>query len=81
MINTLSYQILAYTRWKNTKSHIKIKKNNLPASTQNQRFELPVRSYSVSDIQDFFEYIIRKHQIVTDNPPIRIDVNKKKDYF
>ena len=61
--------------------YIYIKKTNLPASTQNERFEWPVRSYSVSDIQDFFEHIIRKHQIVTDNPPIRIDVNKKKDYF
>ena len=30
-------------------------------------------SYSVSVIQDYFEYIIKKHQIVTDNPPIRIE--------
>ena len=39
-------------------------------------FELPDRSYSVSDIQDYFEYIIKKHETFTDNPPIRIYVNE-----
>ena len=39
-------------------------------------FELPDRSYSVSDIQDYFEYIIKKHEAFTDNPPIRIYVNE-----
>ena len=41
-----------------------------------EEFELPDGSYSVSDIQDYFEYIIKKHQRVTDNPSIRIYVNK-----
>ena len=35
-----------------------------------------VGSYSGSDIQDYFEYIIKKHETVTDNPPIRIYVKK-----
>ena len=48
----------------------------MSAPTWNGEFELPDGSYSVSDIQDYFEYIIRNHQKVTDNPPIRIDVNK-----
>ena len=48
----------------------------MSAPTWNEEFELPDGSYSVSDIQDYFEYIIRKHQKVTDNPPVRIDVNK-----
>ena len=26
----------------------------------------------VSDIQDYFEYMIKKHETVTDNPPIRL---------
>ena len=30
-------------------------------------FELPNGSYSVSDIQDYFEYIIKKHEPVTDS--------------
>ena len=38
--------------------------------------ELPDRSYSVSDIQGYFEYIIKTYQKGTDNPPIRIYVNK-----
>ena len=28
------------------------------------------------DIQDYFEYIIKKHEIVTDKPPVRIYKNK-----
>ena len=38
--------------------------------------ELPDGPYSVSDIQDYFEYIINKHETMTNNPPIRIYVNK-----
>ena len=30
----------------------------------------------MSDIQNYFRYIIKKHEIVTDNPPIRIYDNK-----
>ena len=33
-------------------------------------------SYSVSDTQDYFECIIKKHETMTDNPPVRISVNK-----
>ena len=32
--------------------------------------------FFVSDIQDYFEYILRKHETVTDNPSIMIYVNK-----
>ena len=39
-------------------------------------FKLPVEAYSMSDIQDYIEYIIQKHETVTDNPPGRIYVNK-----
>ena len=30
------------------------------------------KSYSVSDIKDYFEYIIKKHETVTDNPSINL---------
>ena len=40
--------------------------------TWNDIFELPDRSYSVSDIQDYFEYIIKEHGTMTHNPPIKI---------
>ena len=39
-------------------------------------FELPDGSYSVSDIQDYFEYILKKHGEKTNNPSIRIYINK-----
>ena len=37
-----------------------------------KKFELPDGSYSISDIQDHFEYMIKKHETVTHNPPVRI---------
>ena len=43
----------------------------------NEEFELlPDGSYSISDIQDYFEYILKKHSESVDNPSIRIYVNK-----
>ena len=36
-------------------------------------------SYSISDIQDYFEYIIKKHETIADNPPALIYVNKIKN--
>ena len=38
-------------------------------------FELPDGSYSVSDIQDYIEYIIKKHETLTTIPPIHIYIN------
>ena len=42
----------------------------------NENPQLPGRSFSVSDIQDYFEYIIKKLETFTDNLPIKIYVNK-----
>ena len=41
-------------------------------SSTMKEFHLPDGSYSVSDIQDFFGYIIKKQEIVPDIPSIRI---------
>ena len=38
-------------------------------------FELFDGSYSVSDVQDYFEYILKQHGEKTGNPPIRIHIN------
>ena len=57
--------------WKGVKSHAKI--INLKYQW-NEDFELP--GESISDIQDYFKYIIRKHETVSDNPPVIICVNK-----
>ena len=48
----------------------------ISAITWSDEFELPDRSYSISDIQDYFEYIFKKHSENVDNPSIRIYVNK-----
>ena len=65
-----------YYTWKNIKSHTKIINLKISAPTVNEEFELPDDSYSVSDIQDYSEYIIKKHKIVTDNLSIMICINK-----
>ena len=44
-----------------------------------EEFELLDGSYSVSDIQDYFEYILKKHSKSVDNPSIRIYVNKTEN--
>ena len=41
-----------------------------------RRIELPDGSYSISDIQDYFEYILKKHSENVDNLSIRIYVSK-----
>ena len=42
----------------------------------NKKFELPESSYPVSDIQDYFECIIKKLEIVAGNPAIKVYINK-----
>ena len=39
---------------------------------QNEKFELSDGWYSVSDIEDYLEYIIERHGALADNPPMRI---------
>ena len=41
--------------WKNIKKSYKNNKFKISAPTWNEKFELPDRSYSVSDIQHYFE--------------------------
>ena len=41
------------------------------ARTQNDKLELPDGSCSIADIQDHFEYIIRKHESWTNNPSFK----------
>ena len=43
------------------------------------KFELPDGSYSTSDIQDYFEYIHKKHSESADDLPIDIFVSKNEN--
>ena len=65
--------------WKSIKSEYNNNKFKISAPTWNDEFDLPDGSYSVSDIQDYFEYIIKKHETIADNPPVQIYVNKIKN--
>ena len=47
-------------------------KFKISAPTWNAKFELPDGLYSVSDIQDYVESIIKKQETVTVNPAIKI---------
>ena len=67
-----------YYTWKNIKSEYKNNKLKISAPTWNDTFDLPDGSYSVSDIQDYFEFIIKKHETLTEVAPIQIDPNKIK---
>ena len=58
------------------KESYKINKLKISAPTWNDKFELPDGSCSVSDIQDYFDYIIKNQEPMTDNSQIRIYVNK-----
>ena len=48
-----------YYTWKNIKSSCNNNKFKISAPTWNDEFELPDGSYLVSDIQDYFEYILK----------------------
>ena len=65
-----------YYTWKNIKSSYNNNKFKISAPTWNDEFELSDGSYSVSDIQDYFEYILKKHVEDIDKPSIQIYVNK-----
>ena len=65
-----------YYTWKNIKSSYINNKFKISAPTSNEEFNLPDGSYSVSNIQDYFEYILKKHGENIDKPPIQIYVNK-----
>ena len=65
-----------YHTWKNVKSSYNNNKFKISAPTWSEEFKLPDGSYSVSDIQDYFEYILKKHSESVDNPSIRIYLNK-----
>ena len=62
---------IMYFTWRDIKKLYTNKKPKTAAPKWNNKFELPDKLYSVSYIQIQFEYIIKKHEILTDNPSIR----------
>ena len=68
-----------YYTWKNVKSSYNNNKFKISAATWSEEFELPDGSYSVSNIQDYFEYILKKHSESVDNPSIRMYINRTEN--
>ena len=68
-----------YYTWKNIKSSCNNNKFKISTPIWNDEFGLPDGSYSISDSQDYFEYILKKHGEDIDKPSVQIYVNKIKN--
>ena len=68
-----------YYTQKNIKSEYNNNKCKISAPTWNETFDSPDGSYCIDDIQDYFEFIIKKHEKLTENPSIQIYPNKIKN--
>ena len=64
------------TKWLSVRLRTKWLWVRVPLQSWNEEFELPDGSYSISDIQDYFEYILKKDGEKIVNPSIRIYTNK-----
>ena len=64
-----------YCTWKNVKSTYNNNKFKILTPTWNETFDLPDGSYNISEIQDYIEYVIKKHETIGENAPILIYAN------
>ena len=69
---------ICYT-WKNIKPAYNNNKFKISAPTWNDEFDLHDSSYSISDNQDYSEFIIKKYETLAENLPIKIYPNKIKN--
>ena len=65
-----------YYTWKNVKSSYNNNKFKISAPTWNETFDLPDGSYNIPEIQDYIEYIIKKHETIGETASILIYANK-----
>ena len=68
-----------YYTWRNIKSPYNNNKFKISAPTWNHTFDLPDGSYSIEDVQDYFEFTIKKHETLTENPPKEVYPPKNKN--
>ena len=68
-----------YYTWKNIKSEYNNNKFKISATTWNDTFDLPDGSYSIDGIQDYFEFIIKKHETLNVDLTVEIYTNKIKN--
>ena len=67
-----------YYTWNNIKSSYNNNKFKISSPTWNEEFALPDGSYSISDIRDSFQYILKKHGENIEKTSIQIYVTKLK---
>ena len=67
-----------YHTWKNIKSEYNNNRFKIAAPSWNETFDLSNVSYSIANIQVYFEFIIKKHETLTENPPVQIYPNRIK---
>ena len=77
-INIALANLSIYYTWKNIKSEYN-NKFKISAPAWNDTFDLPDGSYSIDDIQDYFEFIIKKHGTLNEDLPIEIYPKKIKN--
>ena len=65
-----------YYTWKNIKAEHNNNKFKISVPTWNETFDLPDGSYSIADIHDYFEFIIKNHETLTENSSIQIYSNE-----
>ena len=75
-INMLLSKLIYLLHVENIRKQYKNNKLKTIAPTWNDEFELQDGSYFVSDIQNYIEYIIKKHEKSTKNPPIHVHINR-----
>ena len=72
-------KLTIYYTWTNIKSAYINNKFKISAPTWNDEFDMPDGLYSVSDIQHYFECIIKKQETIADNTPVKTYTNKTKN--
>ena len=65
-----------YFTWKNVKSEYRNNNFKISAPTWKKEFDISDGSYAITDIQDYFKFITKKH-ITDEDSPIKIFANKK----
>ena len=79
MLKRLLSNLSIYYTWKNIKGAYNNNKFTISSRTWTDEFELPDGSYSISNIEDYFKYILKKYGKNTNKPSMQIYVNKIKN--
>ena len=74
--NMVLANLSIYYTWKNIKSIYNNNKFKISAPTWNDTFDLPDGSYNIPAIQNYIEYVIKKHETIAETAPILTYANK-----